>query len=207
MIKFKWLLSVIILLQFNLIIHAQTDNSKILVVYFSVPETDDVDASTGASRVIVDEKLYGTTEYVAKQIAEITKGNIFEIKTVHAYPDKNHKDLINYAKNEAETKIYPEIQSKITNFDDYNIIFVGYPNWWYDMPMVIYSLFNQYDFKDKTIIPFCTHGGSGFSDSVDTIRKLEKNAKVIQMPAISRNQATKSRAGLIKWLTDNDIIK
>ena len=129
MIKFKWLLSVIILLQFNLIIHAQTDNSKILVVYFSVPETDDVDASTGASRVIVDEKLYGTTEYVAKQIAEITKGNICEIKTVHAYPDKNHKDLINYAKNEAETKIYPEIQSKITNFDDYNIIFVGYPNW------------------------------------------------------------------------------
>lgn len=75
------------------------------------------------------------------------------------------------------------------------------------MPMAIYSLFNQYDLSGKTIVPFCTHGGSGFSQSVQTIGKLEKNAKVISIPAISRNNAAQSRKEVEDWLKKQGFAK
>ena len=115
--------------------------------------------------------------------------------------------MINYDKNEAKTKIYQAIKTKITNFDDYDVIFVGYPNWWYDMPMVIYSLFKEYDFSGKIIVPFCTHGGSGFSQSIETIKRLEKDATVMSIPAISRRNVTNSNKALERWLKDNKFIK
>lgn len=179
--------------------HAQ---KKMLVTYFSFPERTGVDASTGASRIVVGDRMYGTTAYVAQVIAESTGADLFEIKTTHTYPNATHKELIDYAKKEAETKTYPKIASKIRNFADYEVVFVGYPNWWYDMPMVIYTLFNEYDFSGKTIVPFCTHGGSGFSQSVETIRGLEKGAKVVSIPAISNRNAASSREGLQKWLAE-----
>lgn len=179
---------------------AQTKaQKKMLVTYFSVPEKDGVDASTGASRIIAENKLHGATEYVAKIIADVAGADLFQVKTVHTYPG-SHKELVDYAKKEADSKTYPKMSSKINNFADYDVIFVGYPNWWYDMPMVIYTLFNEYDFSGKTIVPFCTHGGSGFSQSVQTIGQLEKNAKVISIPAISRNNVAQSRKGLENWL-------
>ena len=165
-----------------------------------------VDASSGASRVIAEGKLYGATEYIAMEIASLTGGELFQIKTNFEYPG-NHKELIDYAKKEAENKNYPKIANKIENFNQYDVIFVGYPNWWYDMPMVIYSFFEDYDFSGKTIISFCTHGGSGFSQSVETITKLEKDAKVIAIPAISRNRVTSSRSALEKWLREHGYIK
>ena len=186
---------------------AQSTKSKTLVTYFSFPESDGVDASTGASRILADGKMQGTTEYVAKVIADATGGDIFRIKTVHTYPNSTHKDLIDYAKKEAESKTYPKITEKITDFNSFDIVFVGYPNWWYDMPMVIYTLFNEYDFSGKTIIPFCTHGGSGFSSSVETIKKLEPKAKVVNLPAIPRNNAANSKGGIEKWLKDNNLLK
>ncbi len=185
---------------------AQSKDKKILVTYFTLPETDGVDASSGASRVVVNDKLYGATEYVANEISELTGGDLFQIKTENTYPG-THKALIDYAKKEAESKTYPVITSKIKNFQDYDVVFVGYPNWWYDMPMVIYSLFKDYDFSGKTIIPFCTHGGSGFSQSVETIAGLEKNAKVISIPAISRSRVTSSRSALEKWLKEQGLAK
>lgn len=184
-------------------VQAQTKaQKKMLVTYFTFPEKDGVDASTGASRITEDNKMYGATEYVAKKIAKATGADIFQIKTVHTYPNRSHQELIDYAKQEAASKTYPEIASKINNFADYDIVFVGYPNWWYDMPMVIYTLFNEYDFSGKTIVPFCTHGGSKFSQSVQTIRQLEKNAKVISIPAISRNKVAQSGEGLEIWLQE-----
>lgn len=202
--------AIIILLAFFVTItasvQAQTKaQKKILVTYFSVPETDDIDASTGASRIVVDNNMLGATEYVAKAIADATGADLFQIKTVHTYPG-THKELIDYAKKEADSKTHPKMTSKINNFADYDVVFVGYPNWWYDMPMVIYTLFDEYDFSGKTIIPFCTHGGSGFSQSVQTIEKLEKNAKVISIPAIARNNVAQSRKGLENWLQKQGFI-
>lgn len=147
---------------------------KTLVAYFSVPETDGLDASSGASRVRVADQVMGSTRYVATVISQATGGDLFEIKTVHTYPG-THKALIDAAKAEADAKAHPKLASHITNLGDYDVVFVGFPNWWYDMPMPIYTFFEEYDFGGKTIIP-CTHGGSRFSDAIGTIRRLEKKA-------------------------------
>ena len=106
---------------------------KVLVAYFSVPETDGVDASSGASRLVSDGKLQGNTEYVATVIREATGGDLFEIKTVHAYPG-THKELIDAAKKESDEDARPALATHIKNLNEYDVVFVGFPNWCYDMP-------------------------------------------------------------------------
>lgn len=87
---------------------------------------------------------------------------------------------------EAENNERPQMTTRIENLKDYDVSFVGYPNWWYDMPpMVIYSFFDEYDFKGETAIPFVTHGGSRFSQSVQAIKTLAKEARVIEGPSVA----------------------
>lgn len=174
---------------------------KILIVYFTSPETDGVDTSSGASRLVSNGKLYGNTEYVATLISEETGGDLFQIKTVHAYPGA-HKELIDVAKKEVESKARPKLATHIKNLADYDVVFVGFPNWWYDMPMALYSFFDEYDFTGKTLIPFCTHGGSRFSQAEKTIATLEKGAKMQKGLAISRNNVNTSGESVSKWLWD-----
>lgn len=172
---------------------------KVLVAYFTWPEPDGVDASSGASRVIADNKLYGNTEFIAHIISETTEGDLFAIKTEKSYPSP-HKALIDDAKKEAENNERPKITTHIKNMKDYDVIFVGYPNWWYDMPMVVYSFFDAYDLKGKTIIPFVTHGGSRFSQSVQTIKELEKESRVIEGPSVSARNVPSAESSIITWL-------
>lgn len=178
---------------------ALAQDGKVLVVYFSVPETDGVDASSGASRVIADGKLQGNTQYVASVIQQLTGGELFEIKTVHTYPGL-HKELIDAAKKENEDNARPKLATHITDLNDYDVVFIGFPNWWYDMPMPLYTFFDEYDFSGKTIVPFCTHGGSRFSQAVQTIRKLEKEATVLDGYAISRDRVGESKPNVLNWL-------
>ncbi len=172
---------------------------KSLVVYFSVPETDDVNASSGASRVVSDNRIMGNTQYVATIIGEATGSDVFEIKTVHNYPG-SHKELIDAAKEEIDGKARPELAAHIENMKDYDVVFVGFPNWWYDMPMPLYSFFEEYDFTGKTLIPFCTHGGSRFSGAIKIIREMEKGATVLDGYAIARDRVPDSKENILKWL-------
>lgn len=174
-------------------------NGKSLVVYFSVPETDGVDASSGASRVISDGKVMGNTQYVAAIISETTGGDLFEIKTANTYPG-SHAELIEAAKQEIDSNARPKLTTHIENLCDYDVVFVGFPNWWYDMPMPLYSFFDEYDFSGKTIIPFCTHGGSRFSDAIKTIRELEKDVTVLDGHDIARERVPDSKEGILEWL-------
>ncbi|MFR5787297.1 MAG: flavodoxin [Christensenellales bacterium] len=88
------------------------------------------------------------------------------------------------------------------NFDQYDTIFIGYPTWWYDLPMVMYSFFDEYDFSGKTIIPFNTHNGSRFSGTIQTIEQLEPNATVIENGfTVNERNAAKSQSDIDKWLT------
>lgn len=172
---------------------------KVLVAYFSVPETDGVDASSGASRLVTGGKLQGNTEYVATVISEATDGDLFEIKTVHTYPG-SHKELIDAAKKESDDNARPRLATHIKNLKEYDVIFVGFPNWWYDMPKPLYTFFDEYDFSGKTVVPFCTHGGSRFSSAVKTIREMEKNATVLNGYTINRDRVAESKEGILKWL-------
>lgn len=118
---------------------------------------------------------------------------------MHTYPG-SHKALIDAAKVEIDNNARPKLATHIENLNDYEVIFVGFPNWWYNMPMPLYSFFDEYDFGGKTIIPFCTHGGSRFSDAIKTIRKLEPKASVMDGYAVPRNRVSESKPNVLNWL-------
>lgn len=157
---------------------ADTDGSNILIAYFTAGENSDVDVVSSASVTTVDGEAKGRLRAVADMIQAQTGGTLFSIQTSVDYPGDGGA-LIDYAAEEQEEDARPELTSHIENPDDYDVIFVGYPTWWYDMPQALYSFFDEYDFSGKTIIPFNVHNGSRFSGTIETIQDLEPGAEVI----------------------------
>lgn len=104
--------------------------------------------------------------------------DLFSIQTSVDYPG-DIDELIDYASSEQEEDVRPELTSHIENLDDYDTVFIGYPLWWYDLPQVMDSFFDEYDFSGKILIPFDVHNGSRLSDTVETIQELEPDAQVI----------------------------
>lgn len=179
---------------------AETGNSNILVAYFSVMETDGVDTVSGASRVAVNGETLGNNEYIAQIIQQQTGGDLFSIETVQEYPT-THDPLLEYAYNEQAENTRPELATQIENPDKYDVIFLGYPNWNADLPMPLYTFLEEYDFSGKTIIPFTTHGGSGFSRTIQTISELQPNATVVSDGlSISRNSVSRAEGEVIDWV-------
>lgn len=162
---------------------AETNNEKnahkVLVVYFSQS---------------------GNTETVANMIHDAVGGDIVKLETVQTYPS-NYNELVNYAQKEQKDNARPELKTKINNMDEYDTIFLGYPNWWGDMPMPLYTFLDEYDLSEKTIAPFITHGGSGLSGTPNKIKKEEPNANVTEGLAISGSQASSSNSTVKNWLS------
>ena len=157
---------------------ADTDGSNILIAFFTAGENSDVDVVSSASVTTVDGEAKGRLRAVADMIQTQTGGTLFSIQTSVDYPGDGGA-LIDYAAEEQEEDARPELTSHIENPDDYDVIFVGYPTWWYDMPQALYSFFDEYDFSGKTIIPFNVHNGSRVSGTIETIQDLEPDAEVI----------------------------
>ena len=102
----------------------------------------------------------GNTKKIAEQIKEITGGDLFEIETVTPY-STNYNKCVEDAKKEKEQNARPAIKNKVANMSEYDIVYIGYPNWWGTMPMPVLTFIDSYDFANKTLLPFCTHGGGG----------------------------------------------
>lgn len=177
-------------------------SSNILIAYFSVPEdvnTKGKDAIAGASIVVKDEQVMGNTEYVAKLIQKTIGGDLFRIETTEQYPLK-HDTLVDLAAEEQDENKRPELAGHIEDFEKYDVVILGYPNWWADLPMPVYSFLEEYDLDGKTIIPFVTHGGSGFSKTVNTISKLQPKAQISDNTlSISRNNIADCEEEVIDW--------
>ena len=174
-----------------------------LVVYFSMPETDDAENMTEEednSVVVMNGEVLGNTQYMANVIAEHTDSDIFRIEPETPYPT-DHETLVDIASEEQEENARPAIDGNIGNLDDYDVIYVGYPIWWSDMPMILYTFFDEYDLSGKTIVPFGTHGGSGFAGTIDAIAELEPNANVIEDGlTISRDDIEDAESDIIVWV-------
>lgn len=180
---------------------AEAGNGNILIAYFSVMETDGVDTVAGASRVAVNGEVLGNNEYIAQIIQRETGGELFSIETVQDYPT-THDPLLEFAYNEKADNARPELATQIENLDSYDVIFLGYPNWNADLPMPLYTFLEEYDFSGKTIIPFTTHGGSGFSRTIQTISDLQPNATVISDGlSISRNSVSGAESDVVNWVS------
>lgn len=176
------------------------EKSRILIAYFSIPETDGVDAVAGASRLVSKGKVFGNTQWVADRIQEETGGVEIRIETVQKYPGK-HAALVDQGAAEKKNNSRPKLGTKIHNITDFDVIFIGYPIWWADLPMPLYTFLTENDFSGKTIIPFSTHGGSGFADTIQTIASLVPNAKIVRNGlTVSRNSVKNSSDEIADWV-------
>ena len=184
--------------------------SNILIAYFTYGENaelpEDVDASSTASIQIFNGEVTGNTGVMAHMIAEASGGELFSIRTVEPYPD-NYNDTIDVGENEKNNGIRPELATHIENLDQYDTVFVGFPNWWYGMPMVMYSFFDEYDFSGKTVIPFCTSGGSAFSDAIDEIKDMEPDATILDGLHISGSSVTDAESRVNEWVAELGLSK
>lgn len=179
--------------------------SSLLVAYFSYAENaalpDDVDASASASIQPWNGALTGNTGVVADMIAQATGADLFSIRTVEQYPD-TYDATIDQGQQEQSDGARPELATHLENLDSYDTIFLGFPNWWGDMPMAVYSFLDEVDLSGKTVIPFVTSGGSGFSNTISTIQQMEPQATVQEGLSIGASSATGAQQQVESWLSE-----
>ena len=179
--------------------------SSLLVAYFSYAENaalpDDVDASASASIQPWNGTLTGNTGVVADMIAQATGADLFSIQTVEQYPD-TYDATIDQGQQEQSDGARPELATHLENLDSYDTIFLGFPNWWGDMPMAVYTFLDEVDLSGKTVIPFVTSGGSGFSNTISTIQQMEPQATVQEGLSIGASSATGAQQQVESWLSE-----
>ncbi len=162
---------------------SNTESGKILIAYFSKT---------------------GNTETVAKMIEQETSGTLFKVETVTAYPE-DYNETVDIARKEQDDNARPELSTHVENMDEYDVIFLGYPNWWGTMPQAMFTFLEEYDFSGKTIIPFCTHGGSALGRSEDDIASLCPDTTLLEGLAISGSRADSAGNEVKEWISGLDI--
>ena len=164
-------------------------------------KTDDINIENMGNTLILYFSMSGNTETVANYIHEEIGGDIVKLETVQTYPE-DYDELVDYAREEQRDNTRPELERAIENIEQYDTIFLGYPNWWGDMPMPIYSFLDQYDLSNKTIAPFITHGGSGLSGTSANIANEEPDAVVTEGLAINGDDVDDCQDEVNEWLNE-----
>jgi flavodoxin len=167
-------------------------NSKSLIAYFSRKGNNYVAGS------IVNLSI-GNTEVIANKIQKLTGSDIFQIRTLKSYPE-DYTETTNVAREEQRENARPELTEIVDDMDSYDVIYIGYPNWYGTMPMAVFSFLESYDFSGKTIVPYCTHEGSEMGSSERDIKKLCPNAKVLPGLAIRGGSVDRADKDIAKWL-------
>jgi flavodoxin len=132
-------------------------------------------------------------------IQRITGGDMFPIESVTDYP-KDYTETTEVAKNELRAKARPKLTGRVENMKGYDVIFLGYPNWWGTMPMPVCTFLDSYDFSGKKIVPFCTHEGSGMGHSEKDIAKACPKATVLEGIAIQGTSAASAESDVSSWI-------
>ena len=141
----------------------------------------------------------GNTEKVANMLAELTGADLFKIEQKVPY-SAHYQECIAQAKRDLQAKARPELVTLPENLDEYDEIYLGYPNYWGTMPMAVYTFLEHYDFTGKVIHPFCTHEGSGLSNTVKDVQKAAKGAEVKPGLAICGSDVDNAMAKLKGWV-------
>ena len=155
-----------------------SNGKKILVAYFS---------------------WSGNTKAVAEEIHKQVGGDIVEIVPETPYSE-TYSVTIAKAKAEQVANARPAISTKIADFDKYDVIFLGYPNWWGSYPMPVTTFVDTYKLDGKIVAPFFTHGGGGEQRCLSDLQKLAPNAKFTQDLVLSGSSAKSSQAQIKSWL-------
>lgn len=143
----------------------------------------------------------GNTEKAANMLAELTGGELYKIEQEQPYSE-GYKTCIAEAKADLQKKARPEVLNLPDDLDAYDEIYLGYPNYWGTMPMAVYTFLEHYDFTGKAIHPFCTHEGSGLSDTENDIRKAAHGAAVTKGLAIHGSHVDEAKRALAQWVEE-----
>lgn len=172
-------------------------NNKILITYFSHKGENWKDG-----KLINLNK--GNTEIVCETIQELTNGVLFEIEEKDKYP-YSYNECVKQAKDEKRNNYRPEIVNDI-GISSFDIIILAYPNWWSTMPMPVWTFLENKNFSNKTILPLCTHEGSGMGNSVSDIKKICTNAKVLDGLPIYGSNVLHCKDQIISWLKKGKLL-
>ena len=172
----------------------KVNDSKCLIAYFSRSGNNYVNGS------IVNLPV-GNTEVIATMIREMIGGDLFHIEAVHAYP-KDYTETTEVAQEEFRTNARPKLTGLVETMASYGVIFLGYPIWWGTMPMPVYTFLEEYNLSGKTIVPFCTHEGSGLGRSVADIRKICPHSTVLDGFAVRGGDVKNAKGEVAGWLRD-----
>jgi flavodoxin len=165
---------------------------KTLIAYFSRAGENHV-----GGRIV--SLPVGNTEVAANMIQKLTGGTTFRIDAVNKYP-AGYNETTEVAREELRQDARPELAGHVDDMGDYSVILLGYPNWWGTMPMAVSSFLEEYDFSGKTVMPFCTHEGSGMGRSCGDIKKLCPGARVSQGLAIRGGNVQRAEHDISEWL-------
>jgi flavodoxin len=184
---------------------AQNRTGKILIAYFSwahnaqpLSRTDrNVDATTSASVIVP-----GDTGKIAEIIRNRINAPVHIITVDHKYPN-NYNDCVDEGNRERRANIRHRLSSHITDMAGYDVIFLGFPNWWYGLPMPVYSFLEGYDFSGKTIIPFVTHGTGGLAGTIrELTAALPKSCKILKSYDVYWRNLNSVQSGVNTWLAE-----
>jgi flavodoxin len=141
----------------------------------------------------------GNTREIANQIHKIAGGNIFEIQSVNPYPNE-YNATVKQARKELDSNYKPILKTKLDNIKSYDLVFIGHPNWWGTFPAPIRTFLTEYDMSGKTIVPFCTHEGSGQGRSITDILKLCPKSTLLEGVAIWGSNVKSAQNEISEWL-------
>jgi flavodoxin len=148
----------------------------------------------------------GNTREIANQIHKSVGGDIFEIQAVKPYPH-DYDTVVQQAKQELDSGYKPSLKTKLENIKSYDFVFIGYPNWWGTIPAPVRTFLSEYDLSGKTIIPFCTHEGSGPGRSVTDISRLCPTSTLLDGIAIRGRDVKTAQNKVSEWLRKLKITK
>lgn len=165
-----------------------------IIIYFSRKDENYVNG-------MIKNLSIGNTEIVAGMIQKLTGADIFKVEPIQPY-SKNYNECIAQAQADQNRNARPELKNYPESLEQYDTIYLGYPNYWGTMPMVLFTFLERFDFNGKTIKPFCTHEGSGLGHSVEDIKKLCPTAIVEKGLALHGGSVEKSEKEVDKWINN-----
>ena len=174
--------------------------SIIVFAGFVLPATGHADPKQNGKILIIYYSWGGNTRHMAEQIQKVTGADLFELKTVTPYP-KEYRATTDQAKREQDSGFRPQLIAKPENLDSYSTIFIGSPNWWGTIAMPFFTYLEENNLAGKTIIPFMTHEGSGFGNSISDIKRLCPNATLLEGLAVRGGRVQGAQNDIAQWLT------
>lgn len=169
-------------------------------------EQEKTSGKDGGSTLIVFFSWGGNTKGIAQEIQSQTGADLFEIELVHPYSD-DYDTVLDEAQRDQNEQARPEIKNHVENMGQYDTIILGYPNWWASIPMPIASFLEEYDLSGKTIVPFCSHGGGRFGQSLTAIAKLAPQSELAEGLAVSYSGDSSLPDEIAEWLKKNKVVK